>query len=202
MARGAGRLRRPRGGRSRRWTLRRRGPRGPSQMGLGEAAAHRMALLAMEQFGCALASLGAGYVMAPSAAAIGQVVHARQVPVWSPLPMALEADGPAGLLGRHRRQSGGVARRPAGNEACGVRQTDRAVDLLARGPDGARRARPVFAAPAFRARGRGLHCWTGRSCDDGGGHQGRPAGRPSPVRSGGWKEEPWRRSRPRDGAGP
>jgi 5-(aminomethyl)-3-furanmethanol phosphate kinase len=63
-----------------------------AKMGLGEAAAHRMALLAMEQFGCALASLGAGYVMAPSAAAIGQVVHARQVPVWSPLPMALEAD--------------------------------------------------------------------------------------------------------------
>jgi 5-(aminomethyl)-3-furanmethanol phosphate kinase len=62
-----------------------------AKMGFGEAAAHRMALMAMEQFGCAVASLGAGFVLAPSAGAIGHAVRARQVPVWSPLPMALEA---------------------------------------------------------------------------------------------------------------
>jgi aspartokinase-like uncharacterized kinase len=62
-----------------------------AKMGFGEAAAHRMALMAMEQFGSALTSLGPGYVMAASLGAIAHAAHAHQVPVWSPLPMALEA---------------------------------------------------------------------------------------------------------------
>jgi 5-(aminomethyl)-3-furanmethanol phosphate kinase len=62
------------------------------KMGFSDAVAHRMGLMAMEQFGCAVASLGQGYVMAPSARAIDHAVRARQVPVWSPLPMALEAE--------------------------------------------------------------------------------------------------------------
>jgi 5-(aminomethyl)-3-furanmethanol phosphate kinase len=62
-----------------------------AKMGFGEAAAHRMALLAMEQFGRAVASLGPDFVMAHSAGAIVNAVRARQVPVWSPLPMALAA---------------------------------------------------------------------------------------------------------------
>jgi 5-(aminomethyl)-3-furanmethanol phosphate kinase len=62
------------------------------KMGFSDAAAHRMGLMAMDQFGCAMTSLGQDYVMAASADAIGHAVRARQVPVWSPLPMALEAD--------------------------------------------------------------------------------------------------------------
>ena len=63
-----------------------------TKMGFSDAAAHRMGLMAMDQFGCAVASLGQGYVIAQSAGAIGHAVRTRQVPVWSPLPMALEAD--------------------------------------------------------------------------------------------------------------
>ena len=62
-----------------------------AKMRFGEAAAHRMALMAMEQFGSAMTSLGPGYVMAPSVGAIVDAARAHQVPVWSPLPMALEA---------------------------------------------------------------------------------------------------------------
>ena len=40
------------------------------KMGFDDRAAHAMALLAMDQYGCALASLGAGLRLAASAAAI------------------------------------------------------------------------------------------------------------------------------------
>lgn len=62
-----------------------------AKMGFDDRAAHRMGLMAMNQFGCALASLGRGYVIAASAGAIIAAARARQVPVWSPLPMALKA---------------------------------------------------------------------------------------------------------------
>jgi len=62
------------------------------KMGFDDRAAHRMGLMAMNQFGCAVASLGRGYVLAPSASAIVRAVRARQVPVWCPVPMALKAD--------------------------------------------------------------------------------------------------------------
>jgi len=62
------------------------------KMGFDDRAAHRMGLMAMNQFGCAVASIGRGYVLAESACAIARAVSARQVPVWCPVPMALEAD--------------------------------------------------------------------------------------------------------------
>jgi len=66
------------------------------RMGFDDRAGHHMALLAMAQYGCALAGLGAGrapgFVLAASAAEIAEVVRARGVPVWSPLPMALQSD--------------------------------------------------------------------------------------------------------------
>jgi len=60
-------------------------------MGFDDRAAHHMALVAMEQYGCALASLGRGLVRAASAAAIRRALAARRVPVWSPTRMALKA---------------------------------------------------------------------------------------------------------------
>jgi 5-(aminomethyl)-3-furanmethanol phosphate kinase len=67
-----------------------------SQMGFDEQAAHHMALLAMDQYGCALASLGAGLTIAPSLAAIRRVVRKGGVPIWSPTRMVLDAkDVPA-----------------------------------------------------------------------------------------------------------
>jgi 5-(aminomethyl)-3-furanmethanol phosphate kinase len=62
------------------------------KMGFDDRAAHEMALLAMEQYGCALASLGAGWRLAASAAAILDVLGEGGVPVWSPTPMLREAN--------------------------------------------------------------------------------------------------------------
>jgi 5-(aminomethyl)-3-furanmethanol phosphate kinase len=61
------------------------------RMGFDDRAAHRMALLAMEQFGCALASLDRRLTLADSASAIRRVLRAGEVPVWCPARMALRA---------------------------------------------------------------------------------------------------------------
>ena len=61
------------------------------KMGFDDRAAHEMALLAMEQYGCALASLG-GWRLAVSAAAIRDVLREGGVPVWSPTPMLRDAN--------------------------------------------------------------------------------------------------------------
>src|SRR2546423_12784218 len=60
-------------------------------MGFDDRAAHHMALIAMEQYGCALASLGRRLAHAASMAAIRRALGARKVPVWSPTRMALAA---------------------------------------------------------------------------------------------------------------
>lgn len=57
-------------------------------MGFGEEAAHLMAMLAMEQYGLALADLCPALVPARSLAAIRRAAAAGRVPVWCPLPMA------------------------------------------------------------------------------------------------------------------
>jgi 5-(aminomethyl)-3-furanmethanol phosphate kinase len=62
------------------------------KMGFDDRAAHEMALLAMEQYGCALASLGAGWRLAASAEAIRDVLREGGVPVWSPTPMLRDAN--------------------------------------------------------------------------------------------------------------
>ena len=61
------------------------------KMGLDDRAAHHMALLAMDQYGCALASLGRRLIPAPSAAAIRRVLLDGGVPVWSATRMVLGA---------------------------------------------------------------------------------------------------------------
>ena len=65
------------------------------KIGFDDEAAHHMALLAMEQYGCALASLDRALVPADSLAAIRQALAAGKVPVWMPSRMALAADIPA-----------------------------------------------------------------------------------------------------------
>jgi len=65
-------------------------------MRFDERAAHRMALLAMEQFGCALAGVRPALRLAETAAAIRAALAAGAVPVWAPARMALAAkDVPA-----------------------------------------------------------------------------------------------------------
>jgi dihydroneopterin aldolase len=61
------------------------------KMGFPDAAAHHMALLAMEQYGCALASLNGAFVPADSPGAIGRALDEKRVPVWMPSRMALAA---------------------------------------------------------------------------------------------------------------
>ena len=56
-------------------------------MRFGDAAAHDMALLAMAQYGIALASLAEAFVLAETIAAIEAALASRRVPVWSPWPM-------------------------------------------------------------------------------------------------------------------
>jgi aspartokinase-like uncharacterized kinase len=60
-------------------------------MGFDDRAAHRMALLAMEQYGCALAGRGRPFVLADSVAAIRRTLRAGGVPVWAPSKMSLRA---------------------------------------------------------------------------------------------------------------
>ncbi|HKA74422.1 MAG TPA: hypothetical protein VKE26_21630 [Xanthobacteraceae bacterium] len=63
-----------------------------ARMGFDDRVAHRMALTAMAQYGCALASLGHNLACAASVAAIGAALDERQVPIWSPAAMVLAAD--------------------------------------------------------------------------------------------------------------
>lgn len=56
-----------------------------------DLAAHHMALLAMEQFGRALASLRPGFAVADSPAAIATALETGRVPIWAPLTMAARA---------------------------------------------------------------------------------------------------------------
>jgi dihydroneopterin aldolase len=66
------------------------------KMGFDDAAAHHMALLAMEQYGRALVSLNDALALAPSLAAIRRLLSARKIPVWAPTGMVLgRADIPS-----------------------------------------------------------------------------------------------------------
>ena len=60
-------------------------------IGSGDRAAHVMALMAMAQFGAALASLNPRLEAAASRAAIRRLMKAGKVPVWSPESMARAA---------------------------------------------------------------------------------------------------------------
>jgi len=62
-----------------------------SQMGFDDRAAHRMALLAMEQYGCAIKSLHDALLLANSVESIRRGLADDQVPVWLPTQMALGA---------------------------------------------------------------------------------------------------------------
>lgn len=59
-------------------------------LGYDDRAAHAMALLAMAQYGHALASLHGGFEPAGSLAAMDAALERGKVPLWRPYPMALE----------------------------------------------------------------------------------------------------------------
>src|SRR5262245_25468778 len=61
-----------------------------AQMGFDDRAAHRMALLAMDQYGCAIKSLHEAVSLADSPDAIRRGLANNQAPVWLPSRMALD----------------------------------------------------------------------------------------------------------------
>lgn len=62
-------------------------------IGFDDRAAHRMAILAMEQYACALASLDDRLVPAASRDDLRLALDRGRVPVWLPAAMALAAPG-------------------------------------------------------------------------------------------------------------
>jgi dihydroneopterin aldolase len=62
-----------------------------AQMGFDDRAAHRMGLLAMEQYGCAIKSLHEALSLADSLDLIRRGLADDMVPVWLPTQMALRA---------------------------------------------------------------------------------------------------------------
>jgi 5-(aminomethyl)-3-furanmethanol phosphate kinase len=62
------------------------------RMGFDEPTAHRMALLAMELYGIALAGLGTDLRLAASVVDIRHALRDAVIPVWTPTAMVLEAD--------------------------------------------------------------------------------------------------------------
>ena len=60
-------------------------------MRFDDATAHRMALLAMEQFGLALAAHAKAFVLANSCEELDSALRARKIPVWLPARMVLAA---------------------------------------------------------------------------------------------------------------
>ncbi len=64
------------------------------EIGFDDKAAHEMAMMAMAQFGRALASLRPGFEMADSEAALIEACERRRVPIWAPERMALAAGLP------------------------------------------------------------------------------------------------------------
>lgn len=65
--------------------------RSQADLGFDDQAANRMALLAMEQYACALASLQPALRLANSAAAIRRALRDQLIPVWTPLAMLSRA---------------------------------------------------------------------------------------------------------------
>lgn len=59
-------------------------------LGFDDRIAHRMALLAMDQFACALSGMG-GFVLAASREDMERALQQGGVPVWLPSPMVLGA---------------------------------------------------------------------------------------------------------------
>jgi dihydroneopterin aldolase len=61
------------------------------QIGFDDVAAHEMAMMAMSQFGRALASLRPGFEIADSGDALRDSLNRGMTPIWSPERMALAA---------------------------------------------------------------------------------------------------------------
>jgi 5-(aminomethyl)-3-furanmethanol phosphate kinase len=101
------------------------------KMGFDEAAAHHMALLAMEQYGRALVSLNETLALASSVAAIGRLLSARRIPVWAPTRMVLgRADIPSSWDVTSDSLAAWLARRLRAQRLLLIKQIDPPVDPI------------------------------------------------------------------------
>ena len=102
-------------------TVRRYQPR----IGYDDEAAHEMAILAMEQFGCALVSLGTRMVKAGTTEAILAALRDGKIPVWMPRDMALADPGiPKDWCVTSDSLAAWLAGRLPGARLCLVKQID------------------------------------------------------------------------------
>ena len=65
--------------------------RAQKRMGFDDEAADLMALMAMEQYGIALAALSKSFVLADCRSAVGAALRAKRVPIWAPRRMVRAA---------------------------------------------------------------------------------------------------------------
>jgi 5-(aminomethyl)-3-furanmethanol phosphate kinase len=101
------------------------------KMGFDEAAAHHMALLAMEQYGRALVSLNDTLALASSVAAIRRLLSARKIPVWAPTSMVLaRADIPSSWDVTSDSLAAWLARRLRARRLLLIKQIDPPVDPI------------------------------------------------------------------------
>ena len=117
------------------------------RLGFGDAAAHRMALLAMDQLAWAIAGLRQGFTVGATEAELRDALERGQRRGLGALCLDRRTHRHRGILAAHLRQSGALAQQPARRRALLSDQVDRA-------PQGA----PAQRAPARarRRRGRGL----------------------------------------------
>jgi dihydroneopterin aldolase len=101
------------------------------KMGFDDAAAHHMALLAMEQYGRALVSLNETLVLASSVAAIRRLLSARKMPVWAPTRMVLgRADIPSSWDVTSDSLAAWLARRLRARRLLLIKQIDPPADPI------------------------------------------------------------------------
>ena len=76
-----------------------------SSLGFGDEAAHRMALLAMDQLAWAVAGLRSGFEVGDTEQALRDALERNQVAVWAPLRSCLWSQRHPAILDRDLRQS-------------------------------------------------------------------------------------------------
>ena len=113
-----------------------------SQLGFGDQAAHRMALLAMDQLAWAVAGLRQGFAVGATEDELRDALAAGSIAVWAPYALIAGRAGIDEILAAHLRQPRALAFRPTRRRPLRSDQVDRAA------PDA-----PAQRQPA-RARGR------------------------------------------------
>ena len=96
-----------------------------SRLGFGDASAHRMALLAMDQLAWAVAGLRQGFTVGATEAELRDALERGNVAVWAPYAAIAGRTDLEELLAAHLGQPRALARRAARRRALLSDQVDR-----------------------------------------------------------------------------